>query len=229
MGSLGRQGRVGDGMLACCSADGSLARHAAVPRVAQPAWRAWAMGHDPSGSGVDGLAYARRHVPCCANRPASDGLGEALLQWEPGLGGGEGGHSRWANRAAGMAAAAVVAIDNVQQQQQQQQRPASSQPASNAAAQRCSSRHGGWDAASPSAGRPDSAPSSCLCACGQPGPVAHSSLPLSVCTVCGGAQVVVVVVALQGGGWWLTTASGAVQELLLLLLHCSSSRLEPSI
>ena len=87
MGSLGRQGRVGDGMLACCSADGSLARHAAVPRVAQPAWRAWAMGHDPSGSGVDGLAYARRHVPCCANRPASDGLGEALLQWEPGLGG----------------------------------------------------------------------------------------------------------------------------------------------
>lgn len=90
MGSLGRQGRVGDGMLACCSADGSLARHAAVPRVAQPAWRAWAMGHDPSGSGVDGLAYARRHVPCCANRPARDGLGEALLQWEPGLGGGEG-------------------------------------------------------------------------------------------------------------------------------------------
>lgn len=54
MGSLDRQGRLGDGMLACCSAGGSLPEHGAVPRVAQPAWRAWAMGHGPSGSGVDG-------------------------------------------------------------------------------------------------------------------------------------------------------------------------------
>lgn len=68
MGSLGGQGRVGDGMLACCSADGSLARQG-MPLSQESRSRRgehgqW--GHGPWAMAQVGAAWmARLRAPAC--------------------------------------------------------------------------------------------------------------------------------------------------------------------